>query len=33
MEEIKKENQVIYIWWTGEPYGDKGKGNMHTTNY
>jgi hypothetical protein len=29
MEEIKKQNQVISIWWTGKPYGDEEKGNMH----
>lgn len=28
MEEIKKENQVISVWWTGEPYGDEEKGSM-----
>ena len=29
MWEIEKENQVISIWWTGEPYGNEGKDNMH----
>jgi hypothetical protein len=29
MEEMKKENQVIRRWWTGEPHRDEGKGNMH----
>ena len=29
MEEIQTESQVISTWWTGKPYGDEGRGNMH----